>query len=509
MITRPTDRAAIRSLGLQPATASNRRLVWLAIFFAAALLPRLSPLVAGAVYADDLVHPPQGHLESYRFLNYFELLFWQTVFGPSYLLGDAPKIIASLYSAALAFAVQATLLRWGAGFHTSTALPLLMLLHPIWNTFIAWHVTGVYALSLFLIVLGYGWLSREGYAWTSAAVFAIALGISGYQVHVGIVPALIFTEAYLDHLSHRTVVRRLLLSAAAVGLYLGATIVARLAGIQTWGDRGVAFDVARVRLALQGMTDNIGTITQPLLSFYLGIDVSWRAWAWPFLGLALITAALSWRQLSRSRVAAATMAPVVLPLIAASIILPLNVTPTGPRVAAVILLAALLGALPLLHALESVGRRFAVEGAALVLAVVMIPVALSDASNRTRAWRVDRAVVREVAGFWETRGITRTEVTVRIHPTGRASPRAAEWNARPIVMQNFQPVTPWDHSNIHCCAAWLFSAFGFRTVNTTAALPSASPQGESIPAFWHHDLKTRRTTLALYARSGGVQWQSR
>jgi hypothetical protein len=174
-----------------------KTLLWFIVYFAAALLPRLSPLLSGTVFADDFVHLPIGHLLSYRFLNCAELAFWQGLFGSDYLLGSAPKIIGALYTAGLCTLLRSTLRGWGARGRLAALLPLVLPLHPIWNTFVAWNVVTVYVLSLLLIVLGYRCLGRNS-EWTTLGVLLMSAGISGYQVHAGLLPALIYAELTLS-----------------------------------------------------------------------------------------------------------------------------------------------------------------------------------------------------------------------------------------------------------------------------------------------------------------------
>ena len=70
--------------------------LWFALFFAAALLPRLSIVTERMAFADDLIHRPGGHLLSYRFLNYAELWVWEALAGRDYLLGIAPGVVVNV-----------------------------------------------------------------------------------------------------------------------------------------------------------------------------------------------------------------------------------------------------------------------------------------------------------------------------------------------------------------------------------------------------------------------------
>jgi hypothetical protein len=446
---------------------AGRALLGFLFFFALALGPRLSPIRAGTAYADDLDHPPIAHLESQRFLNYGELTFWRAIFGPRYLIGSAPKIVACVYSALFCLALRFVLGRFGVPLAAATAVAVLVPLHPIWNTFILWNVTGVYLLSLLLIVGGYWLLTREATPTTVGGILLIALGVSGYQVHVGLLPALLLAER------PRHFVRRLAACAAAPLLYL---VTVRVVGYPSWGNRGLGGNVAD---NLQPLTDNLATVTQPLLSFYLGIEVSWRFWLVPLAALAIAIAFVK-----RSAVAAA--APLVLPVLAAAAILPLNVSPTGPRVAAAIWLATLVAAVPLLER-----RWVCVLGAA-----ILIPVSVADSVDWTRGWEGDLQTERAIRGFWTDRGVDPATVSIEVTPEVRRGEVPADWRGRPVVLQNFQPATPWSYSTVRFRPDLLFRAFGWPLVVSRSTPPPVShPVYRSVFAEWTHDVEHRRTYL--------------
>ncbi|HYH10667.1 MAG TPA: hypothetical protein VEK11_26725 [Thermoanaerobaculia bacterium] len=396
--------------------------LWFVAYFAAALLPRLSPLLSGAVFSDDLIHVPAGHLLSYRFLNYLELGFWQTVFGPAYLLGSAPQIIASFYTAALCSAIRAVLRSWaGVPRLEFSVLALLIPLHPLWNTFISWHVTGVYALSLFLIVIGYALLASR----PMAGVLLIALGVSGYQVHLGLVAPLLFAELSLRK---TPLVRRVLQCGAAAALYVIATKIAALAGLTTWGGRGMG-----LAASFHPLTNNLAVIAQPLLSFYVSVEAAWRGWSAIFAILALIAA------IHRPRRWAP--APLVLPVAAAAVVLATNAPDSGPRMAAAIWIATLLAAI----------HSRAATIALVVFTLLALPVTLTDAENRTRGWRADQRILALLPAG--------APVAI-VRSSFDDPPLPPEWQSRPIVMQDFQAVTPFSYSNVHTQPEWFFGRFG-------------------------------------------------
>lgn len=471
-------------------------LAWFALYFAAALLPRLSPLLSGTLFADDFVHLPLGHLLSYRFLNCAELAFWQALFGSDYLLGSAPKIIGALYTAGLCTLLRSTLRRWGARGRVAALLPLLLPLHPIWNTFVAWNVVTVYVLSLLLLVAGYRCLGRNS-EWTTLGILLMAVGISGYQVHAGVLPALVYAELALSPEKvdwRRIATRRLLACGAAVALYAAMTLLAAAFGVTTWGDRGVAAgltDPARLGGAIRAAISNLATITQPLLSYYAGIHVAWRFWAVPFLLLAIAAALYakgSVRRLTTS------IAIVALPSIAAAVILPLSFIPIGPRVAAGIWLATLLATLPLLQRLDT--SRFTLPIIAALFVLCALPPTLTDAANRTRAWQADQKTLAAITAPWTAAGLKPSEVTVSVSHDNTAATMPPAWQTRPVVMNSFEPVTPFDYSNVIHTPEWYMRASGFQVPPTPAAhLPRSTERSEL--ASWTRLPEQRMTVLRV------------
>lgn len=393
--------------------------------FLLALLPRLSPLVAGTLFADDFVHVPRGHLESYRFLNAIELAFWQWVIGPGYLQTFVPKVVGAIYTAALMLLLRVFLLR--------ANLPvwpvLLVPLHPLWNVFVAWNVCAVYPLSLVLIVGGY-LLLMDGHR--TLGIVLIAFGVSGYQVHAGLLPALWMIDRNW---------RRAAWSCAGIAVYLIVTQLFALAGLATWGGRGLSLATLQFKAAI----DNLAVLTQPLLSFYGSEPVAWRFWWLPFVLLAIALRKSAWQ--------------VAAPVVAALVIVPLNVAATGPRVTAAIWIALLLAVAPLLR------NRIAVA----VVALVLLPITLVDAHNRTVAWRIDLAIRKAMHGRV-------------IYAFGG---KAAQMRGRPIVMQNFHSLTPREYSNVIHWPEWFFDDEEPGRANELQRIDGRTPF-----ASWQHEGET-------------------
>jgi hypothetical protein len=450
------------------------RWVWPSAYFLAALLPRIAAVFQGAVFADDLWHGPSGHLVSLRFLNVAELALWQGIFGDDYLVTAAPKIIAAIYTVALCSVLRAMLLRFEVAPICASLVPLLIPLHPIWNTFIVWNVTGVYVLSLFFVSLGYYWLINER---AVPGVVAIAIGVSGYQVHAGLLPALFIFELAMRR--EMPWLRRALACVAGGALYGAAIAIASLAGVKAWGGRGIGDGAHNT---WRGMLDNLATLTQPLLSYWLGVKTAWKLWRVPFVIFAFGTALVAKKR---------GVLPIAMPVLAAAVVLPLNVLPTGPRVAGAIWIAAVLSLVPLLAAAP---RKVLIASVALFV-VIAVPVCVTDTGNRVRAWRADREIANAIGAYWDRAGVARRDVTIVVERIGTA--RAEE--SRPIVLQNFRPVTIWEHSNAIMCPEWLFPYFGGFQFSETQRGSVWESGGRSLFGEWHHDRAARVTRLRLWS----------
>jgi len=478
-----------RAVGKTPGT---RQIGWLLAFFLLALLPRLSTVLARTAFADDLIHTPQGHLLSHRFTNFVELGWWTTIFGDRYLIGATPKIIASIYTAFLCLAIRALLLRWRVSPLAATLVAILIPLHPIWNAFIVWNVCGVYVLSLLLLVLGYTALVHETPRHRIAGVLLLVAGIGSYQIHIGLLPAMIALELFFAPVrSWRIVARRVTAVVIAIALYAIASKALDLAGLHTWGSRGVS--LTRFTKKLQPMFDNIATLTQPLLSYFGSIEIAWRFWWLPFLAIAafagIVIAILDRRPL---RALVVAIGVVALPIIAASVILPLNVQPTGPRVSAAIWLSLLLALVPLLDRVFALRARMEMLALVALLGTLACIVAVADARNRARAWEYDLDVLNAIREDWTSRGVPIDSVTIEIHRP--PLPAGAIDDGRPIVLQNFKEMTPRDYSNVIRWPHFFFPAFGFH-VRTTSSDALPGDLNYETFAAWKSDAATRTTIV--------------
>jgi hypothetical protein len=475
-----------------------RMLAWTPLFFLLAILPRLSTVLAGTTFRDDFVHIPSGHLLSHRLTNFLELGWWMAIVGDRYLIGSVPKLIAAAYTAMLCWSVRSLLLRWNVSVVAATTLAILIPLHPIWNTFISWNVCAVYVLSLLLMVLGYTCLTRETLRSFVGGVLLLYLGVASYQVHIGLLLALIVFElAQRRPLSWAFAGRRLGATAAVLALYGVSSLGLSALGYTTWGGRGLSpVNFAHLRRNAQAIMDNLATLTQPLLSFAGGVEVSWRWWWLPYLVAAIATGAVVLarnRDVLRALITASL--PIAMPVCAAAVILPLNVGATGPRVAGAIWIALLFALAPLFDRAIIMRGRLLAWCIVSVLAALAATVSVADAQNRTRAWKSDLEVVNSIRRYWSAQHVPLSTVTIAITPPETASAQTG-WASRPIVLQNFSAVTPLNHSNILYAPEYFFPAFGLTRVtnSTELVVPNVGNRMETATTRWTH-LRESRTTV--------------
>ena len=132
-------------------------LCWTLLFFAAALLPRLSLIVLGVSYADDWVYDPFAHIQSYRPFAALEQWVLHWLLGEHYLTTWVPKVFAAAgYAIGLAFLME-VLNRLGVARKLFGIIAIVTLLHPAFNELILWGILSSMGLAFALV--GYGlWL---------------------------------------------------------------------------------------------------------------------------------------------------------------------------------------------------------------------------------------------------------------------------------------------------------------------------------------------------------------
>ena len=88
---------------------------------------------------------------------------------------------------------------------------------------------------------------------------------------------------------------------------------------------------------------------------------------------------------------------------------------------------------------------------------------------------------------------------VELYRTEKLPLLRRELERRMIIMQNFEPVSPLDYSNVLHHPIWLFQWYGFNVVDVGAAIPRP-PTHHSDLAEWHYEPSERRVLFAPYHR---------
>jgi hypothetical protein len=98
------------------------------------------------------------------------------------------------------------------------------------------------------------------------------------------------------------------------------------------------------------------------------------------------------------------------------------------------------------------------------------------------------------------RGVEASQVTVVLARTRMPSASPPEWLGRPIVLQNFSPVTPWTYSNVVWFPQPFFRASGMPNVRWEDEVPHGTPpvSGRSAVAQWSHDVPARQTLVTRF-----------
>jgi hypothetical protein len=202
---------------------------------------------------------------------------------------------------------------------------------------------------------------------------------------------------------------------------------------------------------IHGAFDLLVNLWMPLLAWYLDAVRAWSLWKFVPLVVLLATIAAGLAARARMRVVLlAAAATVALPVLAVMPTFVLSQTPYAWRVTIPVLLAAVLGMLPLLIWL---GRRsrFAPVVLLLLLIAVLLPPTLWEAEMRVVAYQRDRTVFDRIASHWMERGLRPAEIAVgagriRIHDPRKRPPGAHEvtWGydrTNPMLASPF--ADPW------------------------------------------------------------------
>lgn len=446
------------------------------VYYVLWIIPRISPLFANVLFADDFVHDPHWHLLSFRPLLYADLWFWNHFLGADYLMTATPKVLAGIYLSLTGLLTVDLLRRWGIPLMVAVAIPVFYISHPIINELSLWNVVAPYNLSLLLIVLGY-WVLGDASSSVRvlSAVSFIALGISGYQIHAGLPPVLIIGEVLLKRLggipcSRAEIMRKIAVFATALVAYLVYVEVSRWLGYSSWGNRGLS-SLWTASLPdyfsdkWHGISNMFANVFQSLISFYFGMETSWHAWKWVpiIVGLATMASGI-YAGRSRTDIMLFSVTPVLLPGLATLVLLPLNVTPSGWRVCGPVLYAFCLALVPVLTLImksddatamertlkkQVFSRTVIVMGIAVFWVVMTFPVVAYDGGLRVMGNKQELETLQSVESFWKNKGIERGGYAVAVYPINNVSlmKRYAGEKGRDIVI-NFNRIVSYDYSNL-------------------------------------------------------------
>jgi len=447
-----------------------------AIYFALWLVPRIAPIKANVMMAEDYCNVPAVHLGTYRPLLFADLALWNAVIGKEYLQTVFPKLLAGVYISLAGLFTVLMLRRWGSPMLVALLIPVFYVTHPIVNELSLWNLITGLNLSLLLIVIGYfllGDVSSKKQAF--AGFFFMATGVSGYQIHAGLLPVLFIGEFIIKRVNGipfglKESAQKVIIIVAVMATYFAYFAIARsILGYHDYGSRGLpSLSSSTLTVFLSdkwhGITNMYANLFQSMISYYFGIESSWRYWKWisPALGAATFFAALSAGR-SKTDALLFSFTPVLLPVFATLVLLASDVTPSGWRVCAPTLYAFCLSLTPLMtlmirgrsqRIIEPGRESYAINKVVPVVVTLLwlafsFPVIAYDGDLRVQAKEQDERLLREIADYWRTKGIPRAGYSVTVYPQDRNGARGipVEQKGRGIVV-NFNKLGPNDYTNL-------------------------------------------------------------
>ncbi len=467
-----------------PKAASVSIPAWIGIIcaiYAFWLLPRAEAVLRNTIMRDDLVHVPYGHLTSYRPIFFLDLLVWNAVFGPEYIRSTYPKLLAGIWMSLVAAITLSIVLRRTRSWPIAIGTALLFVSHPIVDELTLFNASAPVGLSMLLATLAYCVSASSRSLSTFAfATLLLALAVAGYQINMAVFLVLAaWAVASSPGEPGQTPLRDLVWHGgvaivAVFGFAVYVLFSKHVLEIVSWGGRGFAsvamllsrdFAIAK----WHGMTNMLGDVTQPYLSYYFSIGSAWRYWWLPFLVIpacAAVACMHARRTLAQSVLCVA--ATFALPIIPTLFLVGANVTPEGWRVCGPVLYATCLSiSIPLSiwsrHATNRGDARAWWPSATTcaiytVLICASLPLVRKDVGIRVEAQERDNAVIARVAAHWEQSGVRRGDVRVLVLPVERPSGRFAPVRSgqeRGELMSDFQILTWRNYSNLS--SPWAFS----------------------------------------------------
>jgi hypothetical protein len=449
--------------------------VWFFAFLAAALLPRMSLILAGASYADDWGHGYSAHLESYRPVAALELWTMQSVFGPDYLTLKPPKFVASFWYAMSLTVLMRVARRFAVPAPLFGALGVAALLHPIMNELILWGVLSTLAFVTFLSILGAALVFRGGGSgWRAAGVVLLCLGAAGSQLGVTIGACLVVAE--LASLGWRNLVglgRQELLWRFAVVMLPPVVAVAVLLGMRfglgyvDFGSRSIGLSSPTLAGWLQDKfyvySNAIANLYQAPMGVVFGHDWALRAF-WPVVLLSgpLLFILLILAKVPRTKALLSVLAVPAMLGIALSPLLGANAMPTGYRIlGGALLMLVVAVSLPLSLVWDKpMARRFTI-GAVAALALSFAWSSLVDVRVREAAWQRDLAWLEEARSELSRSGLAK----VQLCAWSFSPPAGADADKSGIIVS-------YNHARPHTYSVWytqfLAAFLGVKALKATA-----------------------------------------
>jgi len=443
----------MRSEPLRPTTRQSA--VWLVVFLAAALLPRLSLILAGASYADDWGHGYSAHLESYRPAAALELWTMQSVFGPDYLTFKLPKFVAAFWYAMSLTVLMRVVKQFAVPAPLFGALGVAALLHPIMNELILWGVLSTLAFVTFLSILGAALVFRGGCAgWRAAGVALLCLGAAGSQLGVMIGACLVVAE--LASVGVRRFVclgrKELLWRFAMVVLppvvAVAVLLVMRLGlGYVDFASRSIGLSSPTLASWLHDKfhvySNAIANLYQAPMGVVFGLKWALRAF-WPVALLSVPTMfiLLILAKVPRTKALSSVLAVPAMFGIALSPLLGANAMPTGYRILGGALLMLVVAASVPLSLIwgKPMGRRFVI-GAVAAMALSFAWSSQVDVRAREVAWQRDLAWLEEARSELRRSGMAKVQLCA-----WRFSPRAGADADKSGIIVSYNHARPLAYS---------------------------------------------------------------
>lgn len=369
------------------------------LFFAAALLPRLSLILAGVAYADDWGHSYVSHLESYRPLAALDLWFWQSVIGPDYLIMWEPRVLAALWYSVGITLLVAWLKDLGVPLMLACGAGLGVLLHPAFNELVLWGVLSSLALSTTLccagVLLAYRGLTTGVRV---AGIALVSIAATGSQLLASFGAACVVIEMAARGI--RTVMAergrdrwlRVALVFAPPVLSIGVLLFMRsVLGYEDFASRSLGVSENLLQSKFYVLSNAYANTFQAPLGQVLGNPAAlrsfWPALILPWLGIWLL---LRWRGINWIRACLLAALPILVFAAAMAPLLGTTAAPTGFRVIGTALLAMSIAlAVAVTPLWDSRKSKSVSIGLMLVAILANVFATMTDASVRTAALKRD------------------------------------------------------------------------------------------------------------------------